>query len=120
MKKNDVFPSTFYKAKDVCDGPIVLTINSVAMEPVGKGVNKEDKPVAHFKEPGSKLLVVTKSKYDAIALVAESDDTDDWSGVKIVLEAGRTSFQGKLVDSIDIRAPRRSSSSRRPNDDEND
>ena len=67
----------------------MLTIDHVAMEPVGEGTNQQEKLVAHFKEPNSKLLVVTPTKYDAISLIAQSDETEDWPGVKIVLEAGK-------------------------------
>lgn len=107
MRKHEVFPTTYYNAKDVSTGPIMLTIDFTAMEPVGEGTNQQQKLVAHFKEPNAKLLVVTPTKYDAIALIAQSDETEDWPGVKIVLEAGKASFQGKLVDSISVRAPRR-------------
>jgi len=108
MRKGDVFPSTYYNAKDaLSSGPMLLTIDYAAMEPVGEGANKQQKLVLHFKEPNAKLLVVTSTKYDAISLIAQSDDTDEWPGVKIVLEPGKASFQGKLVDSINIRAPRR-------------
>ena len=102
MKRHEVFRSTYYNSQDVRAGPLLLTIDSVNMERVGE----KEKLVCRFKEEDSKLLVVTPTKFDAIALIAGSDDTD-WPGVKIVLEAGKASFQGKLVDSISIRAPRK-------------
>jgi hypothetical protein len=114
MKMNEVFPSTYYNALDVRDGPLLLTIDFANMESVGEGDNRKEKLVVHFKEEESKLLVVSPTKFDAIALVAKNDETNDWPGLKIVLEAGKASFQGKLVDSINIRAPRRSSSPKPP------
>ena len=107
MKKNEIFPSTYYNASDVRDGPITLTIDHVQMEPVGEGATKTEKAVAHFKEEDSKLLVVSSTKFDAIALIAKSDDTCDWPGVRILLEGSKATFQGKLVDSVAIRAPRK-------------
>ena len=107
MKKNEIFPSTYYNASDVRDGAITLTIDDVRMEAVGEGANETEKAVAYFKEEDSKLLVVSSTKFDAIALIAKSDDTRDWAGIKIVLEAGKATFQGKLVDSVAIRAPRK-------------
>ena len=107
MKRHEVFRSTYYNSQDVRAGPLLLTIDFANMEPVGEGASEQEKLVIHFKEEDSKRLVVTPTKYDAIALIAGSDDTDDWSGVKIVLEAGKASFQGKLVDSVSIRAPRK-------------
>ena len=114
MRKSEVFISKYYNAGAVSTGPVVLTIDYASMESVGEGANKDKKPVVHFKEPNSKLLVVTPTKYDAICLIAQSDETEDWPGVKIVLEPGKTSFQGKLVDSISIRAPRRPAPQRVP------
>ncbi len=108
MRKQDVFPKTHYNAKDLLSsGPVLLTIDYAAMELLGEGTNQQQKLVAHFKEPNAKLLVITSTKYDAIALIAQSDDTEEWPGVKIVLEPGKASFQGKLVDSISVRAPRK-------------
>jgi hypothetical protein len=107
MRKSMIFPSTHYNAADVRDGPITLTIDYVRMGPVGEGTNKTEKAVAHFKEEDSKLLVVSSTKFDAIALIAKSDDTDDWPGTKIALEAGKATYQGKIVDAVTIRAPSR-------------
>jgi hypothetical protein len=107
MKKSDVFPSDYYNSGDVKTGPILLTMSHVRIEPVGNGTNISDKCVAYFREPNSKKLVVTPTKFDAIAMIAKSDDTENWAGVQIVLELGQASYQGKLVDAISIRAPRR-------------
>jgi hypothetical protein len=107
MKKSDVFPSEYYNSGDVKTGSILLTIDHVRIEPVGNGTNISDKCVAYFREPNSKKLVVTSTKFDAIAMIARSDDTESWAGVQIVLELGQANYQGKLVDAISIRAPRR-------------
>jgi hypothetical protein len=104
-RKEEVFPSTYYNSKAVAGGPILLTIDFAQMEPVGEGANKTEKWVVHFKEKDSKLLVVTPTKWDAIALIAKSDDSDEWSGTQIVLEAGKAQLQGKLVDCVNIRPP---------------
>jgi hypothetical protein len=109
MKKSDVFPSEYYNSGDVKNGSILLTIDHVRIEPVGNGTNISDKCVAYFREPNSKKLVVTSTKFDAIALIAKSDDTENWADVQIVLELGQANYQGKLVDAINIRAPRRPS-----------
>src|SRR6185437_13348876 len=114
MKRHEIFPSTYYNSQDVREGRLLLTVDFARMESVGEGDNKQEKLVIRFKEENSKLLVVTPTKYDAIALIAKSHETDDWTGIKIVLESGRASFQGKLVDSISIRAPRNSTPPKRP------
>jgi hypothetical protein len=107
MKKTDLFPSDYYNSADVKAGPILLTISHVRIEPVGNGTKISDKCVAYFREPNSKKLVVTSTKFDAIAMIAKSDDTENWADVQIVLELGQANYQGKLVDAISIRAPRR-------------
>jgi hypothetical protein len=119
MRKHAFLPTTYYNAKDVAIGPIILTIDHVAREPVGDGTNKQNKPVAYFQEPNAKLLVLTPTKYDAISLIAQSDDTEDWLGLKIVLEAGEASFRGKTVDSVIVRAPRKTAP-RKPRPPENE
>ena len=107
MKKSELFPSEHYKNGDVKIGAILLTMSDVRKEPVGNGTNTSDKFVVYFREPNSKKLVVTSTKFDAIAMIAKSDDTENWEGVQIVLELGKANYQGKLVDSVAIRAPRR-------------
>jgi hypothetical protein len=111
MRKHELFPSNYYNSKNVSTA-IIRTIDYATTEPVGEGANQQQKLVAHFKEPDSKLLVVTSTKYDAISLIARSDETDDWPGTQIVLEPGKVPFQGKLVDSINIRPPRKPSPQR--------
>jgi hypothetical protein len=105
MRRSEIFSRTYYNSQDVRPKPLLLTIGFASTETVSEGASKQEKLVIHFKEEDSKLLIVTPTKFDAIALIAGSDDTDDWPGVKIVLEAGKARFQGKLVDSICIRAP---------------
>jgi hypothetical protein len=105
--KEEVFPSTYYNSNAVAGGPILLTIDFAQREPVGEGSNKTEKLIVRFKEKNSKLLVVTPTKWDAIALIAKSDDCDEWSGTQIVLEAGKAQLQGKLVDCVNIRPPRK-------------
>ena len=105
VTKSTAFPSTFYKATDITS-PILLTIASVTPERLGEGRDAQDKYVASFEEQGSKLLVVSSTKWDAIALIARTDESDNWPGTRIVLYRDKVTFGGKLVDGIKIRAPR--------------
>ena len=113
VTKSAAFPSSFYKASDITS-PILLTIASISSERLGEGREAKDKYVASFKEPGSKLLVVSSTKWDAIALIARTDESDDWPGTRIVLYRDKVTFGGKLVDGIKIRAPKISSSAPKP------
>src|SRR5215813_7387395 len=94
MKKSDVFPSDYYNSGDVKTGPILLTISHVRIEPVGNGTNTSDKGVAHFREPNSKNPVVTSTKFDAIALIAKSDDTENWE-CRLFLSSGKRTTKAK-------------------------
>jgi hypothetical protein len=103
VRKIDAFPSKFYRAADVTS-PILLTIKDVTLQRMPDGA---DKYVMSFGEVGSKWLVLTPTKWDAIGYIAGSDDTDDWRGVQVVLYADRVTYGGKLVDGIKIRAPKK-------------
>src|SRR5262249_60150083 len=105
MKKSEVFPSDYYNSSDVKTGPILLTISQIRIEPVRNGTTTSDKCVAHFREPNSKKLVVTSTKFDAIAMIAKSNDTQNWPGVQIVLKLGQANYQANLVDAIRSRPP---------------
>ena len=107
--KSEAFPSTFYRAADIPE-PILLTIDHVSVERLGEGRDAKDKYVAYFKEPNSKGLVISPTKWDAIALIARDDNSDNWSGVQIVLYRDKVLFGGKMVDGMKIRAPRRRAS----------
>jgi hypothetical protein len=104
--KAQAFPSTYYRAADL-RSPIRLTIEKVMPRQFGEGREAKEKYVASFVEPGSKLLVVSPTKWDAISLIARSDDSDDWPGIQIVLYRDQVQYGGKLIDGIKIRAPRK-------------
>ena len=91
MKRHQIFPSTYYNSQDVRDSPLLLTIDYVDMELVGEGDNKKEKPVAHFKEEGSKLLVVSPTKFDAIALIARATTPRTFPGSRLSLKLARLS-----------------------------
>jgi hypothetical protein len=93
------FPSTYVQTADL-DRPIIATIARVTTETVGVGTDAETKPVAHFKEPGLKSLVLNLTKCEAIAGIAKSEEMDDWPGVRIQLSQGTTYYKTKKVACI--------------------
>jgi hypothetical protein len=103
----------FYRAADL-PAPILVTIDHVELEQLGDGRDANDKYVAHFKEVNSKGLVISRTKWDAISLIARDDNSDNWSGVQIVLYRDKVPFRGKLVDCIKVRAPRAKTSAPKP------
>ena len=102
MKLDDAFPSAYLKHADVTDRTLRLTITGYAMEDVGQGADKETKPVLSFRET-PKRLVLNKTNAIAIAEVY-GKDLDDWIGKPIVLYPDRTSFNGKIVDCLRVKA----------------
>ena len=100
------FPGKYLQTTDL-DVPMVATIARVMTATVGVGADAESKLVAHFEEPDVKSLVLNVTKCEAIATVAENDDTDGWAGVRIRLSRGTTRYQGKPVACIMVDAPPR-------------
>ncbi len=105
MNVNDAFPSRYLKAADLGDAQPVLTIRDVKMEDVGKGAQKDRKPVVYFldKEKG---LVLNKTNASMIQKIVGSPDTDNWVGEKIKLKAVEVEFQGDVVNAIRVAPPK--------------
>lgn len=103
MKIGSAFPSDFLKASDLNDTPVTVTIKGIKIETVGR--DKDEKPILYFqgKEKG---LVLNKTNGKTVAKIAGSEETDDWTGVKIILYPTETEFAGEMVDCIRIRAPK--------------
>jgi hypothetical protein len=94
---NGAFPSSYLKAADLQGRRVAVTIDKVVMEDIGG----EHKPVVKFqgKDRG---IVLNKTNAAMIAEIANSDETDDWKGVKVTLYPTKTDFQGKRVDCIRV------------------
>ncbi len=107
------FPGKYLQTTDL-DVPMVATIARVTTETVGGGTDAESKPVAHFQEPDTKPLVLNLTRCEAIATIAEDEDTDGWAGVRIKLSRGTTRFQGKTIPCIVVDAPPRKPTDRKP------
>lgn len=107
------FPGKYLQTTDL-DVPMVATIVRVTTETVGVGADAESKPIAHFVEPDTKSLVLNVTKCEAIAAIAEDEDTDGWAGVRIRLSRGTTRYQGKTVACIVVDAPPRQPTNRKP------
>jgi len=100
MKVGDAFTGAYLKAATFVGKRVNVTCDHVAMEKVGD----DDKPVLYFtgKEMG---LVLNKTNANMIAEIAGDDEMDNWKGVKVVLYAAKTDFQGKRVDCIRVDYP---------------
>lgn len=94
-----------YLTKEDCDPPITVTIKGVKKENVAPADQKpEERYVLLFAEPGVRGLVLNSTNGALIAKYLGSDDSDDWTGKKIVLyHDPSVSFAGKLVGGIRVR-----------------
>lgn len=103
MNINAAFPSNYLKASDLGESQPVVTIDRVAVEPVGR--DKEMKPVVYFAGK-TKGIVLNKTNSKKIAEIAGSHETDDWVGVQIKLYATEVEFSGEQVEAIRIKSPK--------------
>ncbi len=98
---NEAFPSNYVKASDLQGNQVVVTIDRVEFEAVGR--EKEQKAVLHFigKQKG---FVLNKTNARKIIEISGSALTEEWHGVAIVLYPTETEFGGETVDCIRIKA----------------
>lgn len=102
------FPSKFMKATDLNGRTLIATIASVDLEAVGDG----NKYVARFTDDHVKPIVLNLTNSEAIAEVAGSEDVTEWPGHKIEMFPDSTSFQGRRIACIRVRAPRQAKPAR--------
>jgi hypothetical protein len=96
-----------FLTKEDCGKGILVTVNSIAKENVAmEGAPEELKHCVHFKED-VKPMVLYMTNARLIAGIVGSEDTDNWTGHRIVLYCDPTiSFSGKIIGGIRVRAPR--------------
>lgn len=98
--------SKFLKRDDVGRG-MLATIADVREENVAKeGAPEELKWCIHFEET-DKPLVANWTNLQLIAKVVGDENSDNWTGAKVVLyDDPNVSFGGKIVGGIRVRAPK--------------
>ena len=106
MKTSDMRESKFLKQSDVGQG-LLLTIQGIEQHNVAKeGADPELRFCMTFAE-SEKPLVLNTTNAQICEKIFGSDETDDWTGRKIVLYTDpNVSFQGKIVGGIRVRAPK--------------
>lgn len=100
MNINDSFPSKTLKASDLKDNHVAVTIDRVEIEKMGSDL----KPVVYFQGK-DKGLVLNKTNSKRITEIAGSAETEDWTGLSIILYPTETEYQGETVDCIRIKKP---------------
>lgn len=97
MKIGSAFPSTYLKAADLQGRHCAAVMSRVMMEEIGG----EHKPVLYFD--GHERGIVLNKTNSSIIADMHGDETDDWTGKRIVLYPARVEFQGKIVDAIRVK-----------------
>lgn len=112
MNINDQFGSNkFLKSADLQGNVAKVKIQDVQVEKLGE----DRKMVMHFfgKEKG---MVLNKTNAMTIG-DAYGEDTDDWIGKEIEVFSMKVEFQGRMVDGLRVRVPRRPKPAAREYDD---
>jgi len=104
MNINQAFPSKYLRAADLDGGDLVVTIKEVTVEDVGTQQKKDRKPVVYFAGR-DKGMVLNKTNAAMITTIAKSENTEDWTGVKIRLITAEVEYQGTLTMALRVRAP---------------
>src|SRR5262245_52169354 len=117
IKKADAFPKKYIKVDDLGGRKVTAVIDRVEMEEVGD----KDKPVVYFEDDAVKPLVLNNTNWSTIEEIADDEDTDNWSGVKVLLVPAKTNYQGNRVPCIRIEAaPKPAKPSREPGEDDSE
>jgi hypothetical protein len=98
-RRNDIFPARFIKAADLGDTEPVVTVSKVEIEDVG-----DDRKAVCYFVGKKKGLVLNATNFDRIALVAGTDEIDEWLGVKVQLYTEPVTFNGKTAPAIRVKA----------------
>jgi hypothetical protein len=107
MKSADVFPTRFLKAEEL-DEDVQVTISKVILEELEqKDGKKQEKPVCYFEE-GPKGLILNKTNWALIAK-QHGDESDDWTGKKIILTTVDVDAFGDVVSAIRVKPPKKQS-----------
>jgi hypothetical protein len=115
MKTSSMKESNFLKQIDVGDG-VLLTVAGIDQRNVARpDADEELKWCLLFVEL-EKPLVLNSTNIALCERIFGSDETDDWTGKKVVLYTDHNvSFGGKLVGGIRVRAPKTTAAMKKPN-----
>jgi len=107
-KVSEMKNSRFLQQHDVGEEGRVLTVLSVDQQNVAPADKPQElKWVMHFEEEDFNPLVLNRINTELAAKLLKSDDTDHWTGKKIVAYQDPTiSFGGQLKGGIRLRNPR--------------
>ena len=99
-KLNEIYGGNYMKAEDIKDkGDVNVTIEKVSIVEMDDG---KKKAVLHFRNT-EKTLPLNVTNANMVEELLNSDDTDDWEGMRICLYTCKVDFQGKRVLAIRVK-----------------
>lgn len=98
---DDWYPSNYFKADDVIDNPLFLTVADIHPEKMQDG---NSKPVVFFKED-NRGLVLNKTNKNFLVLLTHSKNPADAAVQRVMLMAVESEFQGKPCMALRLRRP---------------
>jgi hypothetical protein len=109
MRTSEMFPSRFLKESDIDEVGKVFTIKRIILEEVGRGQQKEEKPVIYFQET-DKCMTLNKTNSKRMEKMFKADDTDLWIGKQcVVFWDPDIEFGGDIIGGIRVRSVKSSS-----------
>ena len=122
MRKNEAYPSKYFKAKEHPDDwTLTVEVEIAHMENFENGKDSRERLVVYFRRVKSGL-VVGPTVWDQFIAATGEEDSDDWKGHRVELYRDWTNFQGKNVECIRVRKagepPKKSKKSAPKSDDD--
>jgi hypothetical protein len=113
-KTHEMRESKFLKQGDVT-APVLWTVQGVEKVNVAKDGAEPDYKWALSFEESDKPLVLNATNIQLCERIFASDDTDDWTGKRVVLYVDpNVSYGGKIVGGIRVRAPKKTAPPAKP------
>ncbi len=100
MNINQAYPSRYIAAEDLQGRSVTVTIQSVSLEELGQGHDKDTKLVLTFAGK-AKALVCNKTNAKTIEKLY-GPETDHWVGKPIIIAPREVEFQGNMVWAIRV------------------
>jgi hypothetical protein len=98
---DDWYPSNYFKADDVIDNPLDLTVTAIRPEKMQDG---KLKPCVFFKED-KRALVLNVTNKNFLILLTRSRDPADAVNERVRLVAVEAEYQGKPCMALRLRRP---------------
>ncbi len=97
MKTKDMFPSKYIQAKiDLMKEGRPLKVATTITGLVTESFDSGDKYVMTFGGT-DKSLILNKTNYNTLMDLFPVDDTDEWVGKRVYLQAQEVDYMGKMV-----------------------